>query len=156
MRRLTIHPSGILLRPDSARVLVRPFIPSDATRIVHVIGRALALSEPEVEVQLAAVLADFGDRHVELRGVWLQNFERIRAHVFSGRSLSETRQLYIGALFSGEYALESAALFNPSIVLAPAPLTLSRSSPSPPHSVFDPPSSWIPSLPDPPDSRSLP
>jgi predicted GH43/DUF377 family glycosyl hydrolase len=29
------------------------------------------------------------------------------------------RQLYIGALFSGEYALESAALFNPSIVPHP-------------------------------------
>ena len=29
------------------------------------------------------------------------------------------RQLYIGALFSGEYALESAALFNPSIVAHP-------------------------------------
>ncbi len=119
MRRLTIHPSGILLRPNSARVLVRPFIPSDATRIVHVIGRALALSEPEVEVQLAAVLADFGDRHVDLRGVWRQNYQRVRAHVFSGRPLSETRQLYIGALFSGEYALESAALFNPSIVAHP-------------------------------------
>ncbi len=119
MRRLTIHPSGITLRPNSARVLVRPFIPSDPARIVHVIGRALALDETEVETQLAAVLADFGDRHVDLRGVWRQNFNRVRGHVFSGRPLSEARQLYIGALFSGEYALESAALFNPSIVAHP-------------------------------------
>lgn len=119
MRRLTLHPSGITLRPNSARVLVRPFIPSDPSRIVHVIGRALALSEPEVETQLAAVLADFGERHVNLRGVWRQNYDRVRAHVFSGRPLSEARQLYIGALFSGEYALESAALFNPSIVAHP-------------------------------------
>ena len=119
MRRLTLHPSGITLRPDSARVLVRPFIPSDPARVVHVIGRALALSEPEVETELSAVVADFGDRHVDLRAVWRQNFDRVRAHVFSGRPLSEARQLYIGALFSGEYALESAALFNPSIVAHP-------------------------------------
>jgi hypothetical protein len=43
----------------------------------------------------------------------------VKAHVFSSRPLSEARQLYIGALFSGEYALESAALFNPSIVPHP-------------------------------------
>lgn len=119
MRRLTLHPSGIMLRPNSARVLIRPFIPSDPARIVNIIGRALALSETETETQLAAVLADFGDRHVNLPAVWQQNFERVRAHVFSGRRLSEARQLYIGALFSGEYALESAALFNPSIVAHP-------------------------------------
>jgi predicted GH43/DUF377 family glycosyl hydrolase len=119
MRRLTLHPSGITLRPNSARVLVRPFIPSDPARIVNTIGRALALSETETETQLAAVLADFGDRHVNLRAVWQQNFERVRTHVFSGRRLSEARHLYIGALFSGEYALESAALFNPSIVAHP-------------------------------------
>ncbi len=119
MRRLTLHPTGIDLRPNSARVLVRPFIPSDPARIVNVIGRALAMSEAETEEQLAAVMLDFGERHQILRAVWMRNFERVKAHVFSGRPLSEARQLYIGALFSGEYALESAALFNPSIVPHP-------------------------------------
>ena len=119
MRRLTIHPTGIMLRPNSARVLVRPFIPSDPARIVNILGRALALSEPEIDDQLTAASADFGERHHELRAVWRRNFEHVQSHVFSGRPLSEARQLYIGALFSGEYALESAALFNPSIVQHP-------------------------------------
>ena len=35
------------------------------------------------------------------------------------RPLSPARELLIGALFSGEYALESSALFNPSIVPHP-------------------------------------
>jgi predicted GH43/DUF377 family glycosyl hydrolase len=43
----------------------------------------------------------------------------VRHHVFTQRSLSPERQLLIGALFSGEYALESAAIFNPSIVAHP-------------------------------------
>lgn len=116
---MNLRPSGLTLRPNSARVLVRPFIPSDPIRIGHVIGRALHLSEPEVEAQVAAVLADFGSRHVDLCAAWRQNFERVRSHVFTGQTLSEARQLYIGALFSGEYALESAALFNPSIVAHP-------------------------------------
>jgi predicted GH43/DUF377 family glycosyl hydrolase len=119
MRRLTIQPTGITLRPNSARVLVRPFIPSDPVRIVHIIGRALSLSEEETEEQLAIISADFGERHQQLRAVWLRVFERVKAHVFSGRPLSEARQLYLGALFSGEYALESAALFNPSMTPHP-------------------------------------
>ena len=119
MRRLTLHPTGINLRPNTARVLVRPFIPGDTARIVNIIGRALALSEAETREQLATITVDFGERHQDLRGVWRRNFERVKQHVFSGRPLSEARQLYIGALFSGEYALEAAALFNPSIVADP-------------------------------------
>jgi predicted GH43/DUF377 family glycosyl hydrolase len=119
MRSLNIQPTGITFRPDSSRVLIRPFIPADPARIVNIIGRALAMSEAECEEQLVAVTADFGSRHVDIRAVWRQHFERIKAHVFSSRPLSMTRRLYIGALFSGEYALESAALFNPSIVPHP-------------------------------------
>lgn len=43
----------------------------------------------------------------------------VEKHVFTHRPMSRERQLLIGALFSGEYALESAALFNPSIVTHP-------------------------------------
>ncbi len=108
-----------MLRPNSARVLIRPFIPGDTARVVNIIGRAIALSEAEIEEQLVAVTEDFGSRHLNLRAFWRRHFDRVKAHVFSGRPLSEARQLYIGALFSGEYALESAALFNPSIVPHP-------------------------------------
>lgn len=119
MRSLNIRPSGISLRPNSARVLIRPFISGDTARVVNIIGRALALSEAEIEAQLIAVTEEFGSRHLSLRAFWRRHFERVKGHLFSGRPLSEARQLYIGALFSGEYALEAAALFNPSIVPHP-------------------------------------
>jgi predicted GH43/DUF377 family glycosyl hydrolase len=119
MRSLNIRPTGVSFQPDSSRVLIRPFIPSDTARVVNIIGRALALSEPETVAQLAAVIAEFGDRHVDIRAAWRTNFARVKSHVFSSRPLSEARQLYIGALFSGEYSLEAAALFNPSIVPHP-------------------------------------
>ena len=63
--------------------------------------------------------ADFSDRHIDLDKSWLRYFERVRGHVPKSETISETRRLFIGALFSGEYALESAALFNPSIVPHP-------------------------------------
>ncbi len=111
------HP--ILLLPDSARVIIRPFIPSDPLRITAVIGRALALTEREVGAALDAVHFEFESRHYDIEDVLLLHFAKVKHHVFTQRPLSRERELLIGALFSGEYALESAALFNPSIVPHP-------------------------------------
>ncbi len=119
MHSLKTQPTGVLFRPDSTRVLLRAFIPAEAARIASIIARALAMSESECEQQLAAVTADFASRHGDIRALWRTHFDRIKPHLFSGRPLTDARRLYIGALFSGEYALESAALFNPSIVPHP-------------------------------------
>lgn len=109
----------IILQPQSERVIVRPFIPGNAHRVAKIIGRALALTDAEVEEEMTAVHADFDSRHHNIENVLLQHFERVQHEVFTHRLLSRSRQLLIGALFSGEYALESAALFNPSIVPHP-------------------------------------
>jgi predicted GH43/DUF377 family glycosyl hydrolase len=114
-----LTPTGIVFRPDNRRVLVRPFITSDATSIRHIIDRALSLRPDEVGEQLALIRADFDARHVDLEHRWQRNFELVQPHVPGDASLDRERQLYLGALFSGEYALESAALFNPSIVAHP-------------------------------------
>ena len=116
---MKIFPTGIDFRPDSKRVVVRPFVSTDPVVVRHVIGRALALGEAETREQLAGVRADFGERHLDLDESWLRHFEKIRGEVPAGAVLSGARRLYLGALFSGEYALESAALFNPSIVAHP-------------------------------------
>src|SRR5689334_6713500 len=116
---MKVHPTGILLRPDNKRVVVRPFIPINPTRVEHIISSALALSDQETEKQLASVRADFSERHIDLDKSWLRNFEKVRGNVRDSETISEGRRLFIGALFSGEYALESAALFNPSIVPHP-------------------------------------
>ncbi len=116
---MKLHPTGVSFRPDNKRVLIRPFSPSSPTGIANIIGRALALSETETEEQMAAVLADFEHRHLDIRATWRLHFARMKPHVFTDQPLSETRQLYLGAIFSGEYSLEAAALFNPSIVAHP-------------------------------------
>ncbi len=116
---MKLHSTGVLLRPDNRRVVVRPFIPINPTRVEHIIARALALSEQETEKQLSLVRADFSERHIDLDKSWLRNFDKVRGHIPDSETISEGRRLFIGALFSGEYALESAALFNPSIVPHP-------------------------------------
>jgi predicted GH43/DUF377 family glycosyl hydrolase len=106
-------------RPDSARVIIRPFIPADQRLIASIIGRALALSEAEAVHQLEIVRMEFASRHFDIEALLAAHFEKVRYHVTGGSLLSPARQLLVGALFSGEYALESAALFNPSIVPHP-------------------------------------
>jgi len=119
MSIISIRRHAIKLLPDSARVIIRPFIPGSAPRITAVIGRALALTEEEVKQELQAVYQGFQSRHFDIESKLFAHYEAVQSHVFTQRPLSRARQLLIGALFSGEYSLESAALFNPSIVPHP-------------------------------------
>ena len=109
----------IMLLPESARVLIRPFIPSEAQRVIAILGRALVLTEEEVARGLQTVYHEFDARHYDIESLLWEHFTKVQPHIFTQHSLSRSRQLLIGALFSGEYALESAALFNPSIVPHP-------------------------------------
>jgi predicted GH43/DUF377 family glycosyl hydrolase len=111
------HP--IQLLPDSARVIIRPFIPSDDRRIATILGRALAMSEEEVKSAMEIGKTEFESRHYDIEKVLLANYATVKQHIFTNRTLTRNRELLIGAMFSGEYALESAALFNPSIVSHP-------------------------------------
>jgi predicted GH43/DUF377 family glycosyl hydrolase len=119
MTSIQIRRQELRFLPDCSRVLIRPFIPADRSRLTQIIGRALALSEEETERELEKVRREFSARHRDLDSLLLGIYRRVEVHVFTDRSLSTARRLLIGALFSGEYALESAALFNPSIVPHP-------------------------------------
>lgn len=119
---------NLCLSPESSRVIIRPFIPADMQRIIAIIGRALALTEDEVKVELESVLAEFHERHFDIENLLLRHYQKIKHHVFTDRPVSQERQLLLGAMFSGEYALESAALFNPSIVPHPDQTGIPQSS----------------------------
>jgi predicted GH43/DUF377 family glycosyl hydrolase len=119
MSMIHIRRHEVAFFPQSARVIIRPFIPEETHRITTIIGRALALSDKEVSEQLGSVKKEFDSRHFDIESLLRGHYERVRRHVFTQRPLSHERELLIGALFSGEYALESAAIFNPSMVRHP-------------------------------------
>jgi predicted GH43/DUF377 family glycosyl hydrolase len=79
----------------------------------------MALPEPEVEQLLHDVLSEFHGRHQRLLPFLLERFEAVRHHLLTDTPVSESRRLLIGSYFTQEYALESAALFNPSLVWHP-------------------------------------
>jgi predicted GH43/DUF377 family glycosyl hydrolase len=116
---LDVKRTGILLKPNNARVLFRPFEPTSTERYLRIISRVMALSEERVEAILYGVLAEFGDRHHQVQQFFLNRFEQVRNHLLTDETLTLQRRLLIGSYFTQEYSLESAALFNPSMVWHP-------------------------------------
>jgi predicted GH43/DUF377 family glycosyl hydrolase len=123
VNRQTLH-----LRPDPARVVVRPFKPAteprdlnptDKTRANHIVDRVLHLDVEAAARQLSEVLANFEGRHRNL----LQIFEARAAEMEEAfephAALNKTQRCLIGAYFLHEYSFEASALFNPSIVRHP-------------------------------------
>jgi predicted GH43/DUF377 family glycosyl hydrolase len=111
--------TGIMVRPNNARVLYRPFEPTSPQRALRIIGRVMELPEEQVETLLHDVLSEFHGRHQRLLPFLMDRYESVKHHLLTDRPVSESRRLLIGSYFTQEYALESAALFNPSIVWHP-------------------------------------
>src|SRR5271156_4394955 len=116
---LPLTRSKTILRPDPSRVLLRQFEPGDARRISGIIERIMALPEAEVGALLEQVYAGFAQRHLNLQQRFLDRFEQLRALLPARAEFSNQRRLLIGSYFLAEYALESAALFSPSMVPHP-------------------------------------
>lgn len=111
--------TAIALKPDQSRVLLRPFTPGDSERMERIVARVLSLTESQVALLLDRVLGGFSRRHQNMSGVLLERFEQVHGLLSMNGGLSEARKLLIGSYFVSEYSLESAALFNPSIVPHP-------------------------------------
>jgi predicted GH43/DUF377 family glycosyl hydrolase len=117
--------SDLELAPDGSRVLARLFVAGQEhlldleSRATGVLARILALSEDVVESTLAGVHARYDGRHRDLPGVFRAHYELISHRIPAGAVLSEKRQTLVGAWFTHEFAIEGAALFNPSVVPHP-------------------------------------
>lgn len=111
--------TGVVLRPDPSRVLFRPFDLGNSTRVLKIIARVNSLTEEEVHQKLDEVIREFGNRHHKLNPFFLGRFDQVKAQLLTDEPLSNERKLLLGAYFTMEYSLESAALFNPSMVWHP-------------------------------------
>jgi predicted GH43/DUF377 family glycosyl hydrolase len=109
----------VLLAPDPSRVMIRFFWPGSVDRAERVIARITALSDGAVRKQLRATRKRFEDRHHDIGAVLHKHYRSVVPYLSTDIEPSEERKLLIGAYFTSEYALESAALFNPSIVPHP-------------------------------------
>jgi predicted GH43/DUF377 family glycosyl hydrolase len=111
--------TATILRPDQSRVLLRPFTPGDSQRVGGIVGRIMSLPEEWVGALVDGIVAEFSQRHQNIREVFLERYEQVHDLLLADAEISEPRRLLIGSYFLAEYSLESAALFNPSIVPHP-------------------------------------
>jgi predicted GH43/DUF377 family glycosyl hydrolase len=111
--------SATIVKPDQKRVLLRPFNPGDAERAGRIFSRIMSLPEEQVGSLVDEVCSEFSQRHRQIRKTFLTRFEQIRDLLSIDEELCEQRRLLIGSYFLAEYSLESAALFNPSMVPHP-------------------------------------
>ena len=113
------------LKPDPKRVVAQLFLPGQEmliegeSRAQTVIDRVAEMSEDSVVMALASLRLRFGDRHVNLDGILNDHFKLVAHRCRGHESFSVSRRLLIGAFFTREYSIESAALFNPSVVPHP-------------------------------------
>ena len=64
---------------------------------MRIIGRIMALTEPEVEELLANVFAEFHGRHHRLHDFFLRRFEAVSRYLLTDLPLSNARKELIGS-----------------------------------------------------------
>ncbi|MFC1669075.1 glycoside hydrolase family 130 protein [Spirochaetota bacterium] len=143
---ITIKRKDISFNPDPTRIISRFNLPQGDERIWSIFDRILGLSHEEVNITLNNVLRNFSKRHRNISKIFENNFTRVRQIVddmdfesmvptlkkkiqklkillqnlaSDPKSESKKIKLLIGAFFTMEYSIESAAFFNPSIVEHP-------------------------------------
>jgi predicted GH43/DUF377 family glycosyl hydrolase len=119
---------SLYLRPDPARVVVRPFKPAteprdlnptDKVRANHIVDRVLRLNAEAAAKQLEDVLDNFEGRHRNLIDIFEARAADMEDALEPHAELNKTQRRLIGAYFLNEYSYEASALFNPSIVRHP-------------------------------------
>ena len=104
---------------NNSRVIIRAHIPGDMSRVGKIINRVINLPESKAEELLTYVMHNFYDRHKNIEQRLFNHFDKVKESLPENIVVSNTKKELIGAFFSMEYSIESAALFNPSIVMHP-------------------------------------
>ena len=123
-----LNRQNLYLRPDPARVVVRPFRPAteprdlnptDRTRANHIVARVVGLDADSAARQLSDVVENFQGRHRNLLEIFETRAADMEEAFEPHAQLNQTQRRLIGAYFLHEYSFEASALFNPSIVRHP-------------------------------------
>ncbi len=103
---------------DDRRVIPR-FLDLGPSRTRGIFSRVMQVPEEKVPALVDEVMRDFQSRHRDIRGAFEASFADAVRYLRRVPEMSPQRRLLVGAYFTMEYSIESAALFNPSIVCHP-------------------------------------
>lgn len=120
--RLSIERKAVKVYPDPRRVIARYFFNGEE-RALFLVQNILSMNNEQVFSIISPLLQDFSKRHRNITKKLMKHCERVKPYIektgadFS--QLSDYTKYLIGAYFTHEYSIESAAFFNPSIIMDP-------------------------------------
>jgi predicted GH43/DUF377 family glycosyl hydrolase len=118
-QRLKVERKANKIVGDTSRVITRLHLPHDRYRISKIIQRIMSLSETAAKNLIAQIMIDFSGRHEDIGHIFERHLNEVKNYLPRDAMLSDVQRALIGAYFTKEYSIESAALFNPSIVPHP-------------------------------------
>lgn len=116
----------LMLEPDPARTVIRPFdfaYPAQfaeerGNRRAVVAQRVLNMDEAEQARIVDLMLLEMRRRHRNVEATFMRRYDELGDEI-RALATNDAQKLLLGAYFSQEFAFESAALFNPSIIASP-------------------------------------
>ncbi len=128
-QKLKVNRKAIKIIGDTSRVIALLHLPaSDGYRISRIIQRIMSMSETAAKNLITQIMTDFSERHEDIGHIFERHLNEVKGYLPRGAMLSDDKRALIGAYFTKEYAIESAALFNPSIVPHPDQSHLNKGS----------------------------
>ena len=120
--QVTVTRKDIRFIPDPSRVIAR-FLYTSHERSRNIISNVLAMPDIEVSIALSKVLRGYSRRHRNISLIFEAHFNKL-GNLFDEleikqNKISQSRKVLIGSYFTMEYSIESAAFFNPSVVMDP-------------------------------------
>lgn len=119
MTQVAVQRKDVRFIPDSSRVVAR-FFNNGEQRTLNLVQRIMLLDDAGVALELDHTLREFVGRHRNISQIFLRHYENHRGFLermeLDVSHLSKERKLLIGAYSTMEYSIESAAIFNPSII----------------------------------------
>lgn len=119
--QLPVERKSLRMYGDHNRVIGR-FFWAGRDRAYQLIDRVIDLSDSATHDTLMRTLRDFARRHRNTIGIFARHLAAALDRVPEQRekvlALSEEKRALMGAYFTHEYSIESAAFFNPSVVPA--------------------------------------
>ncbi|MDD4597930.1 MAG: glycoside hydrolase family 130 protein [Lentimicrobiaceae bacterium] len=119
---VNVSRNQIIFAPDSSRIIAR-FLHLNDERAAILVQNVLDMSKEEMNVTQSQLLRGYARRHRNISRTLSKNFAKIQPVIkgmgINPDSLSPQQQSLIGAYFTMEYSIESAAFFNPSMVASP-------------------------------------
>ena len=115
---LMVKRTTLEFRPDPKKVITCFLSMGSTERGQGIIDRINKLDHDQVSKLLSEVFTNFSHRHRNIRSVFLAHYDRVAKRNKCDENVTMEKRLLIGSYFTQEYSIESAALFNPSIVVS--------------------------------------